>query len=497
MQTKTSQRDDDIPPPWPVLPVLALIVACWAVLAWPWLSGRFTIPWDAKAHFLPQAQFLAGSLWRGESPFWTPYVFSGHPQIADPQALLFSPPFLVLAMFNATPGNWAADTTVYVSVLAGMLALALWFRDRRWHWAGAIIAALAFGFGASMAWRIQHTGQVLSLAYLPIVILLLDRALFRTSWRYGAGAGLVAAFMVLGRDQVALLGVYLLVAYVLWHWLAADPWPRGRSRHVARTLPALLAGGIVGLATISLPILMTALAAEDSNRPAIDFLGAGRGSLHPALLVTALAPDVFGSSGPMADYWGPPSFTWAGTDLFIAQNMGQLYIGAVPILLLLVGITSGVLWRRDVRFFGLALVAVLVYAVGWYTPVFRLLHAYLPGVDFFRRPADATFLIGYLMAILAGYMAHRLSSDPPWRPGGRAIAAAAVMVVGGFLFAIAAAFYFDKLASAQAPWLVAAGIIAAGGVTLAVATHMEPLRPITASLALIAFTTADLAYSNG
>ena len=32
------------------------------VIGWPWLSGRVTIPWDAKAHFLPQIQFLAQSL---------------------------------------------------------------------------------------------------------------------------------------------------------------------------------------------------------------------------------------------------------------------------------------------------------------------------------------------------------------------------------------------------------------------------------------------------
>ena len=46
----------------------------------------------------------------------------------------------------------------------------LFFRDQGWHWAGGLIAALAFSYGASMAWRIQHTGQVLSLAYLPIAL---------------------------------------------------------------------------------------------------------------------------------------------------------------------------------------------------------------------------------------------------------------------------------------------------------------------------------------
>ena len=98
----------------------------------------------------------------------------------------------------------------------------LWFRDQRWHWAGGLVAALAFCYGASMAWRIQHIGQVLSLAYLPLAMLCLERALARRSILYGAAAGVVAACIVLGRDQVALLVVYLLIAFVLWRLLSAD-----------------------------------------------------------------------------------------------------------------------------------------------------------------------------------------------------------------------------------------------------------------------------------
>src|SRR5260370_11690628 len=65
--------------------------AAFAVLSWPWLSGAVTIPWDAKAQFQPELQFLASSLARGEQPFWTPNVFAGCPQIADPQSPIFSP----------------------------------------------------------------------------------------------------------------------------------------------------------------------------------------------------------------------------------------------------------------------------------------------------------------------------------------------------------------------------------------------------------------------
>ena len=251
------------------------------------------------------------------------------------------------------------------SCRSAALALMLWFRDQGWHWAGGLIAALAFCYGASMAWRIQHIGQVLSLAYLPIAMLCLDRALARGSVLYGIAAGVVAAFIVLGRDQVALLAIYLLAAFALWRMLRpSEP----RVAHARRALLPLGGGRRCALLLIAVPVLLTALLAEESNRPSIDYIGAARGSLHPALLLTSCMPDVFGAAGRMEDYWGPPSFAWPDTGLFIAQNMGQLYIGAIPLLLLLTAAVRGQLWAREIRFFTVrggrraALCARLVHA---------------------------------------------------------------------------------------------------------------------------------------
>lgn len=481
------------PETWPLLPVALAFGLGWLVLGWPWLSGAVTVPWDAKAHFQPQIQFLAWSLAHGESPFWAPYVFSGHPQIADPQSLIFSPPFLLLALFNGAPSLRAVDTMVLLTILAGAIGVMLYFRDRDWHWAGALVAALGFGFGAAMAWRIQHTGQVLSLAYLPLTLLWLSRALDGRSTGYGLAAGLMAAAMVLGRDQVALLGVYVLIGYVAWHWATASrPVEEARA-----TLPALATGGIAGLAVIALPILMTVIVAGDSNRPAIDLEGAGRGSLHPALLLTLFAPDVYGSSGEMSQYWGPPSMRWQDTGLFIAQNVGQLYIGAVPMLLLILGALTGVLWAKPVRVFTVALGVMVVYALGWYTPAFQVMHAALPGVDLYRRPADAVFLIGYLASVLAGYVAHRLltATLPPLAPWQWAVAA--LVPVAALGACVALAMHFETLLRAVSPLEEAAALFAGGAAALIAAAWLYPLRPVVAGGILAAFTVLDLTIANG
>jgi hypothetical protein len=472
---------------------LALLLLAALVIGWPWLSGRVTIPWDAKAHFQPQIQFLAQSLAEGQSPFWAPYVFSGHPQIADPQSMIFAPPFLALALINGAPSLWAVDATVLAMLFISGGALMLWFRDQNWHWAGGLLAALAFCYGASMAWRIQHTGQVLSLAYLPLALLTYDRALARRSLRWGGAAGIVTAAIALGRDQVALLAIYLLAALVLWRVLAA-PQPGAAVR--AALLP-LCAAAIAALALAAIPILLTALFAGASNRPTIDYVGAGRGSLHPALLLTLLTPNLFAAAGRMEDYWGPPSFAWQDTGLFVAQNMGVLYIGALPLLLLVWAALSGDLWRREIRFFTCAAGLALLYALGWYTPMFKIFYELAPGVQLFRRPADAAFLMGGLGAILAGYGAHRLFSTPRIGFEPRAIQIMAGLLAAACVAAITLGMWLDRAAQLLLPLALAVTVFAAAGFTLRLTRPLIATKPVVAAVLLAALTTLDLAYNNG
>lgn len=125
----------------------------WVIFAWPWLSGQFTIPYDAKAHFQAQLQFLARALHTGQSPFWTHNVFGGSPQIADPQSLIFSPAFLI-AYFNSAPSFFELDTYCFLLLAVAGVSVLMLFKDRGWHPAGAAVAALATAFGGSDIWRI-------------------------------------------------------------------------------------------------------------------------------------------------------------------------------------------------------------------------------------------------------------------------------------------------------------------------------------------------------
>lgn len=486
------------PTRWPLAGVVCIVILAWAALSWPWLSGAVTIPWDAKAHFQPQLQFLASSWHKGLSPFWTPYVFSGSPQVADPQSLIFSPSFALLAALNPAPDFRWGDGAVLGTLLAGALAIVVLFRDRDWHPAGATVAALAFAFGASAAWRIQHVGQVLSLGYFAITLVLVARALERGSLLYGFAAGVFAGFMVLGRDQVALLGVYVLAGLVI----AAVVMAQRPLRALKGSLLPLIAGGVGAVLVATLPILLTAFFAGESNRPEIDLIGAGKGSLHPAALLTGLFANLFGAAGPLDNFWGAPSPAWEARfgplELYLARNMSQLYLGLLPMgLILTVGIVRGALLRREIVALSVAALLVLIFALGRYTPGFRLLFE-LPGISFYRRPADALFVLGALLALLGGYLTHLVMTCAAPRAKPWQLALEIAIFAGALALALWLAWTVGRLNVAAVPLLTA---LLCAGLTLGALAAARGLSlqgsKLAAAIVLGAVLTIDLSVNNG
>ncbi|MFN3891139.1 MAG: hypothetical protein ACK4MV_12130 [Beijerinckiaceae bacterium] len=477
-------------------PAVLVFLAASFLLAWPWLSGSVTIPWDAKAHFYPQLVFLANSLHEGQSPFWTPNVFGGHPQIADPQSLIFSPPYLLLALFGPDPTFAAFDAVAFGMLVAGGLALMGLFRDHGWRAEGAVVAALAFAFGGSAAWRIQHIGQILSIAWFAIALFLLMRALDRRSIVWGALAGLAAGLMIVGRDQIAWLCTWILAFVAIWRVLEDGPrWENARAY-----VPALGAGAIVGVVTVALPIALTLALAAHSNRAAIDFEGAAGGSLHPAALYTFISANLFGTDGPLKDYWGPPNPDfWGQTNLALARNMANVYMGALPfVALITLGVMRGGLLAKEVRVYTIASLILLLYALGKYTPFFTLaFHA--PGADLFRRPADATFPLGALLAIISGYLVHRVA-DGDWRGTALRRTMEAFAVLSAFAACVFVAAQKGKLADALPALGGAFAWLAAALVLLWMIPRLPRHRTMAHTLAITiigAFLFIDLRINNG
>ena len=132
------------------------------------------------------------------------------------------------------------------------------------------------------------------------------------------------------------------------------------------------------------------------------------GSLPPESLATILFGNVFGSLRWTYDYWGPDWHSLAeGTWTDRATN--YLFAGTIPALLLL--------WHGDRRRAALRPRVPLLPGLrrrwrsstrsGATRRCFEFVFDHVPGVELYRRPADATFLVNIALAFAAGYLVHR------------------------------------------------------------------------------------------
>jgi hypothetical protein len=482
------------------LTVAALaVLTFWCAAAIMWPLTHSVVPWDSKNHFYPMLRYLGSALANGELPLWNPYHFSGHPSVADPQSLLFTPTMLLFGWMVPSPSMQLFDGVVFAHLLPGAMAILGLFRRRNWHAAGAVVAAMVFILGGSASARLQHTGMIFSYGFYPLALLLLEETLDRRSYRLGALFAFVAALMTVGRDQVAFLCALSLIGMAAYRaWGAERPLTYLRQRVVLLATIALIGGALLAIPTLlTMQFLMT------SNRPSFGFGVAAMGSLPPESLATVLFGNVFGSLRWTYDYWGPGWDTVAeGT--WTDRAINYLFAGTLPaVLIIWHGVIGGRLMAREFRFFLVLGVVALAYALGRYTPVFAFIFDHFPGVDLYRRPADATFLINVALAFASGYLVHRYLADGAPRfddarasaamlmRGGAAIGLVATAVVAALTFAIRG----NQTVAAMSE-IVLAIAFAGGIVWLLLTARAGPAYRLAAASLLIVFTAGELIWRN-
>lgn len=399
----------------------AAIIAFMVVAGSLWPLSGSVVPWDSKNQFYPFFRFLADTLARGDFPLWNPFHFAGHPAIADPQSLIFTPTMGLFALLAPRASMYAFDAVILAHLTAGGLGVLGLFARRPWRPAGAVLAALVFMFAGSASSRLQHTGMIISYSFFPLALWALEAALERRSHAIGVLFAVLAALMALGRDQVAFLfcGALILAAASA---MAQDRQPL---LWLARRWTVLVLMAAVGAALMAVPVLLTLQFLGASNRPGIPYGVAATGSLTPVNFVSIAVPNIFGTLDWNYDYWGPSYEITVEPD-WTDRAVNYLFIGAFPALLALWhGIACGRLFARGPRYFTMLAIVAGFYAVGRYTPVFALIFDHVPGVALYRRPADASFMLNFALAMGAGYLLHRYIADGlprPWRDWPRAAA---------------------------------------------------------------------------
>jgi hypothetical protein len=477
---------------------LAAIAGFMGAAAAMWTLSGSVVPWDSKNHFYPMFRFLGEALRQGGAPLWNPYHFAGHPAVADPQSLLFTPTFFLLALIFPSASMQGFDVFVLLHLLMGGAGMVAICRRQSFAPIAAVLAAVIFMLGGVAASRLQHTGMIISYSFFPVALWLLEIMLERPRVSNGIGFGIVAALMALGRDQVAFLFCVVLLARAAFS-VATAPRPLD---HLRERVPALFAAAATGASILVVPVLLTLQFLATSNRPGIAFGVAAAGSLAPVNFATMLAPDIFGSLAKTYNYWGPAYDTMPEPD-WTDRAVDYLFIGTAPMALgLWHGLAGGRVFAREMRFVHGVIAAALIYTLGRWTPVFEPIYDFFPGVSLYRRPADAAFVLNAGFALSSGYLLHRFIAHGvprPFqkfpRPLAHALCAGAIGVVLALVVA-GVAFSTETGHGREAAGALLLALAIGGGVALMLwLGERFDKRPLAAAL-LVAATSGELLWRN-
>jgi hypothetical protein len=434
---------------------------------------------DFTVTFFPLRLFAARELQAGLLATWNPYVFEGSFQLPA-----LYPPELLHALWPSPVFiSWLLTLHLPLAALA-----AYWLaRELGASRPAGFVSGAVYSLGGFALSCLNLYVFLQALALAPFVVGLLRRAAVRGG-RSTLGAAVVVA-LALSTLAVEFVGQAVVLGVALA--LAASPSRAG----LARLAVALILGG--GLA--GLPIALTlAILPETARGAGFSPEVALANAVHPAVLLQALLPGLFGlPSAPAEAWWGGRFFT-KGLPYFLS-----LYVGPVALGLAAVGAMALPRRARPVLI-GFAALGIW-YALGERGGLAPLL-ARLPLGGSFRFPSKALLLPHVAIATAAGFAVERLRLGRAWGGLTSATGLAATAAVG---LAIALTMAPPGLVawSGVVPsyWPTVAGVtrheagtalllaLAVGATALAVGRRL--LRPGPAVALVATLVVADLAWA--
>ncbi|HEY2989141.1 MAG TPA: YfhO family protein [Candidatus Binatia bacterium] len=339
---------------------------------------------DVWAAYFYWRHFGFESLARGEIPLWNPFSFSGMPFVAGMESAIFYPLNFIYLFFGTA---FSINLSVALHCLLGSLFTYGFAKYVGVARAGALLAALTFAYGAPCFLRIYagHLVGLAALVWLPLLFLSAETFLKTGKIRCVLWGGIALAMQLLaGQPQYVFYSAIAVSLYFAANFL---------TRKNLREAPYFFGGFclfiIVGLLLSAVQLLPTLELTRHSVRNALGYEWVSTFSLPPENLITLVLPDAFGNLSTVP-YWGK-NYLWETS----------AYLGVTGLVM---GVAAVALNRsRAVWIFVLIAAAAVVLASGKYTPVLRLLYAYVPGFNLFRGQSKFIVVFSFAWSMLAGY----------------------------------------------------------------------------------------------
>ena len=413
-----------------ILSIAFLCVLC-LIQFWGILSGGRNFWEDVVEGEFPARVFAKLAFFRGEFPHWNPFTFCGMPFFATGAGIFY--PFNLLVSLLPVDGAalWYLIQAVFVlHVLTAGVCMRAYLRFRGRSNAASLFGAVSFMLGGYIVTHVIHSSIFYIAAWLPLMLLLLEKGLREFKPAYMAIGGLLlGCVMQMGHPQVMFYAIVFMLTYALF--LSCQDGLKGESvKPTSRRIALSALYFIIAAGLCMAQYLPIFEAGGHTARSGFTITDASQGSLQFAQLLTALIPKVFGA---YTGGDGVPAFWLADSFQHGYYNYWEssFYVGVSTLILSLFAFRKIKTDRGAVFYASWILLSFLIALGGNFFFYKLLFNLGIPGFNSFRHTPRILFVWAFIFPVTAAAALdglNDLKSSKPLRTAALSLCAAAAVL---------------------------------------------------------------------
>lgn len=370
------------------------------------LGKRRLVFRDAQITHWPWRRVAAAALAEGDVPFVNAFASGGQPLLANPNAVLLYPTFL---LEKVLPGAAAFNWHYLVHVLWAFFGARLLARRLGLAEGPALFTGIAFAFsGMMLSYGSAFMNSSAAASWLPwCAAAALDLARARGPRRIlraSAASGLALGLQLLAGEPALSLLTLAFIAFLA----LAEAWAAPSAERSASLRALLLGGMVAGLLGLALaaPLLLPLSRVFPYTYRGLHLYSEkafGAAPFTAARAIEWLLPRFGGDPGTLGGGagWLRPE----GEANFV--YIWCLTLGVVPLLVILVAALRRDFWHRRTFTFASIGLVTLLFSAGFALPFYRLLYT-VESLRRLRYPIKFYLLATLCFALLAGFAAESL-----------------------------------------------------------------------------------------
>lgn len=366
-------------------PIYVLLLVLLIIFLPPIFSGKTLFYRDLSIQDYPFIKYTVDTIWSGKIPLWNPRVLSGVPQFASIQPPILYPGFILYLIF---PFHIALSLLLLIHYFlagVGVYLIGKYFNlSKKASLLGAVIYSMN-GYIFEMS-NVQYL--VYASTWIPYCFLFFNSFIESKDTKYFHC--LVLSFGLListGRLDYLYFTVILLLLWYMYLFL----FEKSKDYKIdSKSFILLLLSLFLPLLLLSVQIIPSIDYVRESFRgDSLSFNGATFWSLNPLHLLNLIFNNFFGNI-----------FTYKGLFPILEKNffIYNLYLGFNVFIFTLFGINKNN--KKTLILFCIGII-FLILSFGKFTPIYKLLYNYLPGISFLRYPIKLLIFSIFTFSILA------------------------------------------------------------------------------------------------